>query len=98
MTELRASLQAQLVAWQVRAGDVVPILEAMKMEHALLAPADCTVSELRFAAAEAVSERDLLWVADQATAAAPTQPQSAVHKQTTAPDGDGDGTAHPDTW
>jgi acetyl-CoA carboxylase carboxyltransferase component/glycine cleavage system H lipoate-binding protein len=75
MTELRSPLQARIVQWQVRpgdavrAGDVVAIVEAMKMEHELLAPAHGTVQELLFAAGESVNEGDLLWIA-RATPAA----------------------------
>ncbi len=74
MTELRAPLQAQIVEWLVRpgdrvnAGDVVLIVEAMKMEHELRAPAAGTVRELLFAAGDAVGQGDLLWVAHAAPA------------------------------
>ena len=100
MTELRAPLQAQIVEWQVRAGDavragdVVLIVEAMKMEHELRAPVDCTVRELLFVAGEAVNENDLLWVADKATAAATAQTPVTVNKKAPAPNDDR--TARPD--
>src|SRR5690242_12940954 len=66
MTDVRAPLQAQIVQWlvapgdAVRAGDVVAILEAMKMEHELRAPAGGRVRELLFAVGEPVNEGDLL--------------------------------------
>jgi biotin carboxyl carrier protein len=54
MTELRSPLQAQIVQWfvapgdTVRAGDVLVILEAMKMEHEVRATDDGRVTELLF--------------------------------------------------
>ena len=51
MSELRSPLQAQVVQWlvgpgdTVREGDVVVILEAMKMEHELRSPAAGRVGE-----------------------------------------------------
>jgi acetyl-CoA carboxylase carboxyltransferase component len=72
MTDLRSPLQAQVVGWQVRAGDrvragdVVVILEAMKMEHELRAQADAVVRELLFAPGESVAEGEQLWVAEPA--------------------------------
>ena len=66
MIEIRAPLQAQIVQWQVRpgdsvnAGDLLLILEAMKMEHELRAPQAGRVSELFFADGELVAEADLL--------------------------------------
>ena len=53
MTDLRSPLQAQIVEWlvrpgaSVRAGDVVLIVEAMKMEHELCAHADGVVDDVR---------------------------------------------------
>ena len=71
MTELRSPLQAQIVQWlvapgdTVRAGDVLVILEAMKMEHELRATGDGRVTELLFAAGEGVNEGDLLLVSER---------------------------------
>jgi acetyl-CoA carboxylase carboxyltransferase component len=71
MTELRSPLQAQLVQWEVapgdtvREGDLLVILEAMKMEHELRAPAALTVRELLFAPGETVGEGDLLLISEQ---------------------------------
>ena len=82
MTDLRSPLQAQIVDWlvqpgaSVRAGDVVLIVEAMKMEHELRAPADAKVLELLYAVGDIVGEGAALWRADasstpSALAAAP---------------------------
>ena len=66
MTEIRSPLQAQIVQWQVQpgdsvqAGDLLVILEAMKMEHELRAPQAGRVSELFFANGELVAEAELL--------------------------------------
>ena len=68
MTKVLSPLQAQVVQWlaapgdTVRAGDVVVILEAMKMEHEVRATADGRVKELLFAVGEAVNEGDLLLI------------------------------------
>ncbi len=71
MDELRAPLQAQLVQWLVQPGDVVAagqvvaILEAMKMEHELRATQAGRVRELLYAAGEAVNEADVLLISEQ---------------------------------
>ena len=76
MTELRSPLQALIVQWQVRpgdafaAGDVLVIIEAMKMEHELRAGASGRVRELLFASGETVNEGDLLLAADRIEPAA----------------------------
>lgn len=68
MTELRAPLQAQVVQWlvapgdAVRAGDVVVILEAMKMEHEVRSPGAGRVRERLFTEGETVQEREVLLV------------------------------------
>jgi acetyl-CoA carboxylase carboxyltransferase component len=70
MHQLRSPLQAQIVQWlvapgdPVRAGDVVVILEAMKMEHEVRARADGRVAELLFAAGDMVHEGDLLLISE----------------------------------
>ena len=75
MMELRSPLQAQVVQWlvapgdAVRAGDVVVILEAMKMEHELRSPGDGRVRERLFAEGETVQERELLLVIEAASVA-----------------------------
>ena len=66
MTELRSPLQAQIVQWlvapgdTVRDGDVLLILEAMKMEHELRATGDARVVELLAHVGDAVNEGDVL--------------------------------------
>ena len=71
MNELRAPLQAQIVEWrvapgaQVQAGDVVVILEAMKMEHEVRAPGSGRVTELFFTAGETVDAGSLLLKIEQ---------------------------------
>ena len=83
MSELRAPLQAQVVQWQVkpgdtvRAGEVVLILEAMKMEHEVRAPCDGRVRELCFAAGDTVDKGAVLMVTLPGEAAA-SQPDEAV--------------------
>jgi 3-methylcrotonyl-CoA carboxylase alpha subunit len=44
----------------VKRGQPLAVMEAMKMEHTLAAPADGTVKALRFAAGEQVAEGDAL--------------------------------------
>ena len=51
----------------VHAGDVVAILEAMKMEHEVRAPADGRVVELLFAAGDMVNDGDLLLISELLT-------------------------------
>ena len=55
MTSIRSPLQAQVVQWQVspgdavRVGDLLVVLEAMKMEHEVLSTAAGCVRECLFA-------------------------------------------------
>jgi len=73
MQTLRSPLQARLVQWlitpgaAVRSGDVIVILEAMKMEHEIRAGADMRVTELFFAAGEMVQEGEPLCASEPAT-------------------------------
>jgi acetyl-CoA carboxylase carboxyltransferase component len=66
MSDIRSPLQAQVVEWLVKpgdsvnAGDLLVILEAMKMEHEIRAAAAGRVRELFFAAGETVNEHDVL--------------------------------------
>ena len=68
MQNIQSPLQAQLVQWlvapgaTVAAGDVLVILEAMKMEHEIRANGAGRVGELYFQAGEAVAEGDVLGV------------------------------------
>ena len=71
MNPIHAPMQAQLVQCLVHIGDfvhkgdVLVILEAMKMEHELRAGADGTVKEIRYAAGEIVNAGDLLLILEQ---------------------------------
>ncbi len=100
MHHLRAPLQAQIVQWlvapgdPVHAGDVVVILEAMKMEHEVRAMVDGCVCELLYAAGEMVQADDLLMRSESAplpaTGEQPEVLARAVDGQaTTAPAGEG---------
>ena len=66
MTEIRSPLQAQIGQWlvqpgdSVNAGDLLLILEAMKMEHEVRAEHSGRVAELFFALGELVAEGDRL--------------------------------------
>lgn len=66
MKDLRSPLQARIVQWQVapgdlvRAGAVVVVVEAMKMEHELRAEADACVVALLFGVDETVQMGDVL--------------------------------------
>ncbi len=68
MFELRAPLQAHIVHCQaqvgdaVQAGQVLLVLEAMKMEHEVRAPHAGTVRECFFAVGETVAQDDVLLV------------------------------------
>lgn len=90
MTPVRSPLQAQVVQWlvapggAVAAGEVVVILEAMKMEHEVRSPVAGRVRECRFAEGETVGEKDVLLVVDGA-AAAPSEAAPAVQPASAAP-------------
>jgi acetyl-CoA carboxylase carboxyltransferase component len=66
MESLRSPLSAQIVQWLVapgdvvRAGDVVVVLEAMKMEHEVRAPSAARVLEVFYSEGEAVQVDDVL--------------------------------------
>ncbi len=71
MTHTRSPLQAQIVQWlvkpgdTVRAGDVVVILEAMKMEHEVRAAVAGRITELLFAPGEMVDADEMLLISEQ---------------------------------
>ena len=91
MSELRSPLQAQVVQWlvgpgdTVREGDVVVILEAMKMEHELRSPAGGRVRERLFGEGETVQERELLLTIETVAAAAHGQRPATEAPATSAP-------------
>ena len=78
MFELRAPLQAHIAHLLVHPGDTVHagqvllVLEAMKMEHEVMAPHAGVVRECFFAVGEAVAQGDVLLVMQRgASASAP---------------------------
>ena len=87
MKDIRSPLQAQVVQWLVAAGDAVAtgdvlvILEAMKMEHEIRAPHAGRLAELYFQAGETVGEGDVLGtlapLSEAVASAVPDQPQLA---------------------
>ncbi len=90
MSELRSPLTAQIVEWHVRpgdtvnAGDLLLVLEAMKMEHEVRASTAVVVRELFYTAGEAVNEGDLLATTGAAAAQAPVAaPQAAAQGTST---------------
>jgi acetyl-CoA carboxylase beta subunit len=87
MPELRSPLTAQIVEWRVRPGDAVRtgdlllVLEAMKMEHEVRATAAGVVRELFYAAGEAVNEGDVLATVEAGTQAPAAAPTAATAQQ-----------------
>ena len=87
MQDIRSPLQAQVVQWLVTAGesvatgDVLVILEAMKMEHEIRALQAGRLAELYFQAGETVGEGEVLGtlapLSEAAVSAVPVQPQLA---------------------
>lgn len=90
MQNIHSPLQAQLVQWlvapgaTVAAGDVLVILEAMKMEHEIRAQQAGCVGELFFQPGEAVAEGELLGVLMPVTDAA-ARPEAAAPTPQTPP-------------
>ncbi|WP_374664855.1 carboxyl transferase domain-containing protein [Ramlibacter sp.] len=80
---MRSPLQAQIVEWlvapgdAVRAGDLLVILEAMKMEHEVRAPAAGRVRERLFEAGESVDDQALLLVLETLPAQADAPGESS---------------------
>jgi biotin carboxyl carrier protein len=66
MLDIRAPLQSHIVQCLVQPGDFVTagqllmVLEAMKMEHEMTAPVDGEIRVLHFSEGEAVGENDVL--------------------------------------
>ena len=91
MSAVHSPLQARIVQWAVAPGDLVAagdlllILEAMKMEHEVRATVAGQVGELFFTADEAVEAGALLATLHAGHAAAPSrQPSSSVEAMPTA--------------
>ena len=90
MQNIHSPLQAQLVQWlvapgaAVAAGDVLVILEAMKMEHEIRAPEAGLVGELFLQAGEAVAVGEVL-ASLTPLADAASQPQPPVGTTNTPP-------------
>ena len=91
MLDIKAPMSAQLVQLAVqpgqalRKGEPLLVLEAMKMEHVLVAPADGVVVELLFAAGEAVREGEVLLrlrpgLAEPSVAAAALQEEAPAER------------------
>jgi acetyl-CoA carboxylase carboxyltransferase component len=88
MQNIRSPLQAQVVQWLVQpgesvaAGQVLVILEAMKMEHEIRAPHAGRLAERYFQAGETVGEGEVLmtWapLSEAEASSAPAQTQPAV--------------------
>ena len=76
MTSVRSPLQAQVVQWQVgpgdlvREGDLLVVLEAMKMEHEVRSPAAGRVRERHASEGEMVAQDEVLLVLEAAAAQA----------------------------
>lgn len=93
MQDIRSPLQAQVVQWlvasgeTVAAGDVLVILEAMKMEHEIRAPHAGRLGELYFQAGETVAEGDVLLTLTHASETAPaaaTAPRKPAEAEVSA--------------
>ncbi|MGE0331721.1 MAG: carboxyl transferase domain-containing protein [Ramlibacter sp.] len=84
---MRSPLTAQIVEWRVHpgdtvhAGDLLLVLEAMKMEHEVRATAGGVVRELYYAAGEPVNEGDVLATTDTVTQAQAAPPPAAAAPQ-----------------
>ena len=85
MNFLRSPLQAKIVQWfvapgdSVRRGDVLVVLEAMKMEHELRAESDARVLELLFLPDELVQVNDVLLRAEPVTTSSAMATEASVH-------------------
>ena len=78
MIDIRSPLQAQIVQWLLpvgaaaRSGDVLVVIEAMKMEHEVRAPAAGRLREQFFAVGETAAEGDVLLRLDLEADSLPT--------------------------
>jgi acetyl-CoA carboxylase carboxyltransferase component len=84
MTEIRSPLQAQIVQWHVqsgasvRAGDLLVVVEAMKMEHELRAEHDGVLGELFYEDGALVAEGEVLATLKLVTHSQPEVPLTAT--------------------
>ena len=80
MTEIRSPLQAQIVQWHVqaganvRAGELLLVVEAMKMEHEIRAEHDGVLGELFHADGDLVAEGEVLTTLKLTTQVRPELP------------------------
>ncbi len=93
MVELRSPLQAHIVhllvqpGHAVQAGQVLLVLEAMKMEHEVLAPHSGVVKECFFAVGESVAQDEVVLVMARSAEAPRLEPEAALTSNpATAPD------------
>ncbi|MBC5765099.1 carboxyl transferase domain-containing protein [Ramlibacter albus] len=88
MVNVHSPLQAQLVQWlvvpgdAVREGDVLVILESMKMEHEVRSPATGVVLECLFAQGETVPQDEVLASLSVTQAGTQAVPQAVPHAVT----------------
>ncbi|HVZ43939.1 MAG TPA: carboxyl transferase domain-containing protein [Ramlibacter sp.] len=105
---MHSPLQAQVVQWVaatgdfVREGDLLVVLEAMKMEHEVRSPVAGTLGQTLFANGEQVREGDVLAVVEPAgrgaasDAPTPALPPRGTEPETApAPSGEEPGWGHP---
>ena len=100
MTQICSPLQAHIVLWQVapgdtvRAGDVLVVLQAMKMEHELRAESSGRIAELFFSVGEAVEVGQALLriepLVDAAAVAAVAPQPGPLHDRVAAPEAEAD--------
>ena len=94
MTPIRAPLQSQIIQWhvqpgdQLKAGDLVVVLEAMKMEHEVRTPCAGRIQPQALAAGDIVAQDELLAQVDEnasADASAPVLPAAVTSVHTGQP-------------
>ena len=86
MIELRSPLQAHIVhllvqpGLAVQAGQVLLVLEAMKMEHEVLAPYSGVVKECFFAVGESVAQDEVVLVMERSSETPVPQRDAEIHR------------------
>ena len=84
--ELRSTLQAHIVHLLVQPGQVVQtgqvllVLEAMKMEHEVLAPHSGVVKECFYAVGESVAQDEVVLVMERSSETPVPQPDAEIHR------------------